>query len=461
MPDTRALVREGRATLALAVPLALAQLAQLAMAFVDVVMIGRLGPASMAGGVVGASTFVALSLICTGTVAAVNPTVAQAVGAGDTIGVGRAARQGLWLATFMGVPLIVLFQFAEPLLLLTGQSPPTAALAAGYLHAIRWGLIPTLWFTAMRGLNEGIANPRPVLFITIGAALFNVGGNYVLMYGKLGFPALGLVGTGVSTALSSALMALAMGAYVHLSAKTAPFQVFRGLRRPDPETLRALFRLGWPIGAAFGLEAGLFATATLVVGQFGESALAAHQIAINAASITFMVPLGVGLAATVRVGQAVGRGDGVGAARAGWAAMGLAVGFMACTGLLFWLRPAWVVWVYTGESGLPPEVSGLAVTLLGVAAAFQLLDGAQVSAAGALRGLKDPGGPMVISGVAYWIVGMGTALPLAFGAGWGPYGVWWGLTTGLGTAAVLLLLRFRNRVRAGNATGGPGVAMSG
>ena len=230
--------------------------------------------------------------------------------------------------------------------------------------------------------------------------MFNAGANYVLMFGKLGFPALGLVGTGWASALSMTGMALAMGLYVHRARATRAYRVLAHIRRPDPSTLRALFRLGWPIGAAFGLEAGLFAAATLLVGRFGETALAAHQVAINAASVTFMVPLGVGLAATVRVGQAAGRGDRAAAARAGWAGVALSVAFMAGAALLFWLRPAWVVWVYTGQNAVPPEVMELAAALLGVAAAFQLLDGTQVSAAGALRGLKDTRGPMVIAGAA-------------------------------------------------------------
>ncbi|HLA63198.1 MAG TPA: MATE family efflux transporter [Rhodothermales bacterium] len=211
MSPARAFLREGRATLALAAPLALAQLAQMAMAFVDVVMIGRLGPASMAGAVVGSSLFFSLSIFCTGTVSAVNPSVAQAVGAGDTQGATRAVRQGLWLATGLGVPLFILFGNIEPLLLMAGQSPGTSALAAGYLGAIRWGVFPNLWFTAFRGLCEGISRPRAVLVIAGVAAVINAAVNYVLIYGKLGFPALGLVGSGWATAIAMTAMG-AMGA---------------------------------------------------------------------------------------------------------------------------------------------------------------------------------------------------------------------------------------------------------
>jgi MATE family multidrug resistance protein len=447
MTPIRALAREARPTVALAAPLAAAQLAQMAMSFVDVVMIGRLGPSAMAGAVLGSSAFFSLTLICIGTVSAVNPTVSQAVGAGDEVGVGRATRQGLWLAALLTLPLFALFQFAEPLLLATGQTPASAELAAAYLRAIRWGILGTLGFTALRGLCEGISHPRPVLYATVGAALSNAFFNWVLIFGNLGMPAMGVVGAGYASAAAMGVMLLSLALYAHFAHATRRFGVIARLGRPDGAALRALFRLGWPIGAAFGLEAGLFATATLLIGRFGEVALAAHQVALNAASVTFMVPMGIALAASVRVGHAAGRGDAAGAARAGWAAVALAVAFMSVAALLFWLRPAWVVWVYTG-SAATPEVVRLAGVLLGIAAAFQLFDGAQVTLAGALRGLKDTRGPMVISGFAYWVVGMGTAVALGFGLDGGARGVWWGLTLGLVAAALLLAARFRNRSRA-------------
>lgn len=439
--------REVRATLVLAVPLALTQLAQIGMSFVDVVMIGRLGPAAMAGGVVGSAVFFSLALVSIGVIVAVNPTVSQAVGAGDEAAVGRAARSGLWLATLLGVPLVVLLGFAEPLLLATGQEPETARLAGVFLGAIRWGLLPDLWFTALRGLCEGLSRPRPVLVFVLAAAGLNAFGNWVLMYGNLGAPALGLAGSGWSTSLAMTAMAVGLGLYVHFAPSLRRHRVFAGLARPEGPAMRALFRLGWPIGIALGLEAGLFGVSTLLVGRFGAGALAAHQVALNAASVTFMVPLGIGMAASVRVGQATGAGDRAGAARAGFTGIGMGATFMLLSALLFWLRPAWVVWVYTG-SNADPAVAEAAVGLLFIAAVFQLFDGTQTTAAGALRGLKDTRAPMLVAAVAYWAVGLPAALALGFGAGWGARGIWWGLTLGLAVAAVLLTLRFRRRVRA-------------
>ena len=421
------------------------QLSQMAMSFVDVVMVGRLGTESLAAVVLGSTTFFTLALVCVGVVLAVNPMVSQAVGAGDAEGVGRAARQGLWLATILGVPFTLGLGWAEPFLLWTGQAPETAALAAGYLGAIRWGFLPNLWLTALRGLCEGVARPRAILAVTLVGVVLNAALNYALMFGAWGAPALGVVGTGWSSAGVMWAMALLLGAWVHRALPEA--QVFQRLRRPDPAMLRALFALGWPIGVTFGLEAGLFSAATLFVGRFGTEALAAHQVALNAASVTFMVPLGVGMAGGVLVGQAAGRGDRAGVARAGWTAIGLGSAFMALSATLFWLAPELVVWLYAGRDP-DPVVARLAVVLLRAAAVFQLVDGIQSTAAGALRGLKDTRVPMAVAGVSYWVVGLGVGGGLAFGLGWGAVGLWWGLACGLGVAAVLLTARFRRLSRA-------------
>lgn len=440
--------RELRATFALAVPLALTQLTQMAMGFVDVVMIGRLGPEAMAAGVVGTSVFFALMLVCMGVVMAVNPLVAQAVGAEEPAEIGRAVRQGLWLATLLGLPLMALLSQAETLLRWAGQAPATADLAADYVQAILWGVLPNLWYTALRGFAEGLGRPRPILVVTVVAAFANAGLNWVLMFGKLGFPALGLVGAGWSSAIVMTVMFGGLLAVVLGDRDFRRYADLGHLRRPDPVALRTLFHLGWPIGVSFGLEAGLFATTTLLIGLLGTAALAAHQIAINAASVTFMIPLGVAMATTVRVGQAAGRGDAEGTERAGWTGIALGAAFMMCSALLFWLRPEWVVWVYLGEpTGDDLAVARAAAGLLGIAAVFQIADGVQATAAGALRGLKDTRAPMIVGVVAYWGIGMTTALALGFGADLGTPGVWWGLTTGLAAAAVGLSLWFRWRVR--------------
>ena len=439
--------REIRATLRLAAPIVVTQLAQMSMSFVDVAMVGRLGTEALAAVVLGSTTYFTLALVCVGVLVAVQPTVAQAVGAGDEEAAGRGARQGLWLGAILGVPFTIGLGYMEPVLLWTGQAPETAALAGAYLGAIRWGFVPNLWFTALRGLAEGDGRPQPVLAVTLVGVAANAGLNYVLMFGALGAPALGLVGTGWSSALTITVMFGALALYVRRG-PLGRFRVFAGLRQPDPAALRALFSLGWPIGVGFGLEAGLFTAATLMVGRLPapEVALAAHQVALNAASVAFMVPLGIGMAGGVRAGQAAGAGDAAGAARAGWTAAGLGVAFMTLSALLFWLRPEAVVWVYAG-SAPDPAVARLAAALLGIAAVFQIFDGAQAALAGALRGLKDTRVPMLIAAAAYWGLGLSAGAGLGLGLGWGAPGLWWGLTLGLAAAAVGLGLRFARLTR--------------
>jgi multidrug resistance protein, MATE family len=437
------------ATTRLAVPLALTQLVQMAMGFVDVVMIGRLGTVSMAAGVLGTSFFFTLMLVCMGVVMAVNPLVAQAVGAREPAAVGRAVRQGLWLGALLALPLMLVLWQARPLLALAGQDPEVARLAAAYLGAILWGVLPNLWYTALRGFAEGIAKPRPILIVTLAAAGLNVFGNWVLMYGNLGMPALGLVGTGIATAIVMWALFGGLLLVTRLHSAFRHYDVFSTIRRPDPKALLELFRLGWPIGVTFGLESGLFLAATLLMGLVGTTALAAHQIALNAAGVTFMIPLGIAMATTVRVGHEAGAADRQGASRAGWAGMTLGALMMVGPALLFWLRPEWVVWIYTGstEGGPAGEaVAAQAAALLSIAAVFQLFDGVQVTAGGALRGLRETRSPMVVGLLAYWGLGLSAAYVLGIRAGLGAEGVWWGLTAGLGAAAIGLSLWFHRRV---------------
>lgn len=440
----RPLRREIAQTLGLAVPIVGAQLAQMSMSFVDVVMVGRLGTGALAAAVLGSTTFFTLSLICIGVIMAVNPTVSQAMGAGDRDEAARAARQGLWLALLLGAPLTFALGWAEEGLLLVGQAPETAALAGDYLGAIRWGFVFNLAFAAFRGFYEGTGRARPVLLATVVGVGVNIAANDVLMYGRWGLPALGLEGTGWSSALNMLMMAASLAIGLRVSPHLRSFGVLTGLRRPDPAMLRDLVRLGLPIGATLGLEAGLFSVGTLLVGLFGETALASHQIALNAASFTFMVPLGIGMASTVRVGTFVGAGDEDGARRAGFVAVGLGGTFMVFAALFLWLRPQWIIAIYAGTTP-DPEMATLAASLLGIAAVFQIVDGLQATASGALRGLKDTRIPMLIGAISYWGVGMGTGATLAFGMGLGSRGLWWGLTAGLATAAVLLVLRFVRR----------------
>ena len=435
--------RELRATARLSSPIVAAQLAHMSMGFVDTVMVGRLGAAELAAVALGSTTFFFLLMVCSGVIAAVGPMVAQVHGAGESEPVSRSTRQGLWLAVMLGVPISVLLWNAGTLFRAIGQDPATVELATGYLRAICFGLTPALGFAALRAFIEGIARPLPITIITFGGVVLNIGANYVLMFGAWGIPAMGLTGTGWASAIVYTAMFIVIVLFAKLVPPFAGFKVFLRLRRPDPRYLKEIFRIGWPIGISTGIESGLFLVTTFMMGWISTTALAAHQIAIQCASVTFMVPLGIGIATSVRVGQAAGRADRRAVSRAGWT--GIALGTLMMTGaaLMFWLFPDSIVRLYLDP--VHPgnrDVFELAVALLGIAAVFQLVDGIQICAAGALRGLKDTRVPMVIALFSYWVIGLSVGYTFGFVYNGGAEGLWWGLVMGLTGAAVLLCARF-------------------
>lgn len=442
MTRDRAILREAWALLLLAAPLVLAQLAQTGMGLVDTLMAGRLGGDALAGIALGATAFMFSLNLCMGVLFAVSPIVAQSAGASRPEDAGRATRQGIWLALALAVPIVTLFWNAEGLLLALGQPPEATALAAAYLRAAAWGFAPAVALTALRGLLEGIGDTRPIMLITFGGVALNVLANNALMFGRWGFPALGLVGTGYATTIVYTAMFVAAALYV--AWRHARYAVFRRFRRPDPAMMGELLRIGVPIGLTLGFELSLFMITALLMGRFGELPLAAHQIAIQSATTTFMIPLGLAAATAVRVGQAVGRRDDEGARRAGWVGIGASVLVMFGSALLFSLAPRFVVSLFI-DPDRSPALTALATSFLAAAAAFQLVDGLQVSAAGALRGFKDTRVPMVISFVSYALVGLGSGAALAFWVGIGPLGLWIGLVLGLAAAAAMMVARFRWR----------------
>ena len=440
---------EIRQTLVLAAPLVLTQLAQISMGFVDTVMVGRLGAGDLAGVALGSSVFFTLLMVCMGVVLAVGPMVSQAHGAEDTEPMGRSVRQGLWLGLAMAIPAVALLWNIAPVLRLLGQEEATIVRTQAYLRAIAWGFLPFLWFVVLRSFVEGVSRPRPVTLIAFVGVGLNVAANYVLMYGKLGFPALGLVGTGWASTLVYWTMFGLLLLYVQGKHDFRSYHLFARLGKPDWHYFRELFRIGWPIGASLGIESGLFMITVMMMGWISTTALAAHQVAIQCAAFTFMVPLGIGLATSVRVGQAAGRGDAAGVRRAGGVGIGLAALVMLGAAVAFWTVPRAIVSLYL-DLGDPANdaVVATAVALLGVAAVFQVFDGVQVAASGALRGLKDTRVPMLIGLFSYWGVGLVGGYVLGFVLGLGPTGLWWGLVLGLGTAAVLLGRRFHRRSHA-------------
>jgi multidrug resistance protein, MATE family len=430
---------------AIATPLALAQLASTGMGFVDTVMAGRLGADALAGIALGHVVFHFITLIASALLMSVNPIVAQALGAGRDGAMIAALRHGLLLAFAIAPLAIAAIWWTPPLLLAIGQESAVVALASGYLRAVAWGALPLLLFSAFRAYLEGQGRTRPLMLVAFLGVGANVLANQAFMFGRWGFPALGITGTGVATALVFTLMALAAFGYVAWRDRG---RAALHAARFEWSVAREIVALGWPIAVTVGFETGLFALSALLMGRFGAAALGGHQIAIQMASITFMIPLALGVATTARVGRAVGARDVAAARAAAWVGMASAVFVMLLTAALYFFAPHFIVALYL-DARDPANAATIAfaVAFLGAAAAFQIFDGLQVAALGALRGLKDTRAPMLITMVAYWVVGLGGGILLAYGAGVGPMGLWWGLVLGLAAAAALLTRRFVVAIR--------------
>jgi MATE family multidrug resistance protein len=374
--------------------------------------------------------------------------VAQAHGAGDEVAVGRSTRQALWLATILAIPGFILLRQAPQLLILLGQEASTVALTDGYLEAISWATLPLLWFGVLRHLVEGLSRPRVVTIITAIGVLVNISANWVLMYGKFGLPAMGLRGCGWASTLVYWMMLAALLVFIVAHRDFRTYAIFSKLGKPDRDYFIQLLKIGWPIGVSHGLEMGLFATTAFLMGVLGVEVLAAHQIALQSAAYTFMVPMGLSIATSVRVGQAVGAGKMEHARRAGFVGIGLGAAFMFVAALVFWFAPRTVIalFVDVNQTGNATLVE-MAVRLLGLAAVFQVFDGIQVTSMGALRGLKDTRMPMLIALIAYWLIGLPGGYFFAFNLEWNAPGLWWGLVLGLGSAAIMLFWRFWKAIR--------------
>lgn len=446
--DAGAWRTEARATLRLAGPLVLTQLAQIAIRTTDTIMMGWLGAEDLAGGALGINFYFPLYLFGLGIGVAVAPMAAQALGARQFRGVRRSVRQGLWVVTLFGLLFSLLIWHAAPILLALGQEPATVALAERYLRAAVWGLVPGLWIIALRSFVIAHARPRAVLIVTTLGAVLHAVIAYVLMFGYLGFPALGVVGAGISNSIVHWIMVLALLGFIQRDRRFRRYALLARLWRADWPRFFEVLRIGLPIGLTILAESGLFAAAVYLMGAIGTIELAAHAIALQCAAVAFMVPLGIAQAATIRVGLALGAGDRAGVGQAGWSALALGALFSLLPAALFLLVPRAIVGLFL-DLALPENlpVMALAATLLAIAAFFQLFDGLQVIAAAALRGLKDTRVPMWIAVFGYWPVGLGACLLLAFPLGWGGPGIWSGLALGLVVVAALMVRRFHRRDR--------------
>jgi len=438
------------AVLRLGWPLVAAQLAQNALFTTDVIMMGWLGPRQLAAGSLATAFFNLFLLSAIGVVGAVAPIVAQARGARDMRSVRRAVRQGFWAAILLTAVITPVAWQIRPILSMLGQQAEIIDLTGDFMHAAVWVLAPTLALVVLRSFLAAHGETRPILVVILGGVVLNAILDWGLIFGNLGLPRLELVGSGLSTTLVNCAMFLALLAYVLSHRRYRRYHILARFWKPDWPRFRQIFRIGLPMGLTVMAEIGMFTSASVLMGWLGSDELAAHAVALQCASLSFMVPLGLGQAATVRVGLAYGAGRQNGVSHAGWSAFVLTLCFMATTCALFLLLPRTIVGLFLDASAPQNQVAlGFAATYLGVAGLFQLFDGTQAIAAAALRGLSDTRVPMLLAIAGYWLCGMPVAYLLAFPLGLRGTGVWLGLATGLAVVAVVLTTRFALRERLG------------
>ncbi len=444
-------VGELRSTLALAWPLILANLTQQLIQATDVLLMGRLGATQLAAATLALNLTFTLNLMMLGLVTASSPMMATALGQrfNAVRDVRRTFRAGLWFLFAALPPYWLLLWHVGDLMRAFGISAELASQGEIFLRAYMWCAAPWLLFQLLRNFVSALERPRIVLWLSIGGIALNALLSWLLIFGHFGLPALGLVGGGVGSTLTWLIMCGALIAVTASERRFRRFHLFGNWWRFDGQRTASMVRLGWPIGLTMALEMGVFALAAYFMGWIGASAVAAHAVALQLAALTFMVPLGLGQAATVRVGLAQGRRDEAGIARAGWTAWVLGVGFMGTMALVMWSVPRALVTLFLADVPANAMVIGLAVSFLKVAAAFQLVDGAQVIGAGMLRGLHDTKWPLIFALFGYWGVGLGIGTWLAFAADWNGVGIWVGLASGLAAVAMLMLARWLLRDRLG------------
>jgi MATE family multidrug resistance protein len=443
---------EARATLLLAYPLVLTNLAQALIHATDVVLLGWVGPEVLAAGALGLNLYTAFLIFGLGLVTASAPMIAKELGArrNSVRDVRRTVRQAMWASVAMAAPMWAILWNSEAILLALGQQPNLAAGAASFVRVLMWGALPYFFYLVLRSFISALEKPIWALVIGSVAVIFNAVVNYGLIFGRLGFPELGLIGAGIGSAVTNLLMFLGMAAVVMMHRRFRRYRLFGRFWRSDWQRFREVWKLGLPIGVTFALEITIFNAAVFLMGIIGTASLAAHAIAIQIAALSFMVPLGLSQAVTVRVGFAYGRGDREAIARAGWTSFAIGTAFMATMAILMWSFPHSLVYLFMDESDpANAPVIPLAVAFLTVAALFQIVDGAQAVGAGMLRGLHDTTIPMIYAACGYWVIGLIVGVTLAFPLGWQGIGIWTGLAAGLAVVAVLMLARWMRRERLG------------
>ena len=430
--------RELAALTRLAVPVVLSELGWMAQGVVDTIMVGALGPVAIGAVALGNAVFYTPSLFGIGLLLGLDPLVAQAYGRKDFDDCHRWLAQGIYLALGITPVLMILVAIASFFFARVGITQEVATPAGAYLRMLDWSILPLLIYGAARRYLQGVGQVRVITLTYIGANLVNWAGNYALIYGHWGLPAMGVRGSALSTVLARILMALSLVGFAWRYERQRGHPLFKHWAAPQIARIRQLVGLGLPAAAQIILEVGAWNTATLSAGWLNPIALATPQIAINYASITYMIPLGISAATAVSVGHAIGAGDKARARRAGWLALALGTAFMTLAGIVFFIAPRPLIALYTRD----PRVLAVGPSLLWIAAAFQVFDGVQTICTGALRGLGETRAPMIANFVGYWILGLPLGLILCFVLKWGIYGMWIGLTLALIVISSILLHRW-------------------
>jgi MATE family multidrug resistance protein len=445
---------EAWATLLLAYPMVLTNLAQSLIHATDVVLLARVGPRTLAAAALGVNLYVFCLIFGMGMMTAAAPMIARERGARphSVRDVRRTVRQAMWSAVLLVLPMWAMLWNAKIILVSLGQDPLLAEDAQSFVRYLMWALLPAFLYLVLRNFLAALERPLWALAVAVAAVIFNLAINIALIFGvpAIGLPALGLVGAGIGSAFTVTLEFIGIALVVTRHPHFRRYRLFGRFWRPDWARFREVWKLGFPIAITLTLEVGVFNAAVFLMGLIGAESLAAHQIAIQIAALSFMVPMGLAQAVTVRVGSALGRGDPGGIARAGWTSFVMGVGFMSAMALVMWLFPLQLVSIFLdpADPANAPVIS-LAVAFLGLAALFQIVDGAQAVGAGMLRGLHDTTVPMAYALFGYWVIGMGTALWLGFGLDWQGVGIWSGLAAGLAAVSVMMLVRWTRRDRLG------------
>ncbi len=441
MQHTMTYPQHTRAVLVLGLPLVGGHLAQFAVQLIDTIMLGWYDVSALAAQVLAGSFFFVLFIVGSGFAWAVVPMVASAHAQGDEVQVRRVTRMGLWLSVLFALACLPLFWFSGPILRALGQEPELAALGQSYLRVMGFAIVPHMIIMVMKSYLSALERTQIVLWLSVGGAVVNGLLNWAFIFGNWGAPALGIVGAGVASLITAVLTAITVALY---AAWVLPeHALFQRLWKPDPEAFGRVFRLGLPIGGTNLAETGLFATSAVMVGWLGEVPLAAHGIALQVASATFMIHLGLSNAATVRAGNAYGRGDLPHLQRGARTVAALSVAVALMTIVMFVVFPEPILSLFLDpDEPNRAAIIALGVALMAMAGLFQLADGAQVIALGVLRGMQDTQQPMVLAAISYWVIGAPASYLFGFVVGWGAVGVWAGLVLGLSAAALLLWRRY-------------------